>query len=211
MGGRERWEGRKPEGRGSILRRPDGAAWYPGIGFENGYAWSGSGVQAPYFGAFAESYDLGQVNVECGAFWLTQIGSFLDETADLYIWSGGITAEPGEVLWMLPEHLFEPPAVWPNLSQHNVEVGYWIDGEFTIGLRPNHSTTAVIFVAVDLDTNSHPWTCVAPGIGYPEGWQHPGIVWLEPQVSMGIGVGVYVTCWSPVQSSTWGAVKGLFE
>ena len=50
--------------------------------FENGYAWSGSGVQPPYFGAFAESYDLGQVNVLCAAFWLTQTGNFVDDTAD---------------------------------------------------------------------------------------------------------------------------------
>ena len=30
---------------------------------------------------------------------------------------------------MLSECLFEPPAVWPNLSQHNVEIGNWIRGE----------------------------------------------------------------------------------
>jgi hypothetical protein len=22
-----------------------------------------------------------------------------------------------------------------------------------------------------------PWTCIAPGVGYPTGWQHPAIVW----------------------------------
>ncbi len=177
--------------------------------FENAYAWSGAGVQPPYYGAFAESYDLGPVNVVCAAFWLTQIGNFVAETADLYIWSGGVTAEPGNVLWMLPEYLLESPAVWPDLSQQNVEIDYSIDGAFTIGLRPNHGLTAVVFVGVDLNTGGRPWTCVAPGIGYPEGWQHPGIVWQAPQLS--VGSGVYVTGFSPIESSTWGAVKALFD
>ena len=177
--------------------------------FETAVAWSGAAVQPPYFGAFAESYDLGQVNIECGAFWLTQTGGFVDDTADIYIWSGGITGEPGGVLWMLSDHLFAPPAVWPNLSQHNVEIGHCIDGEFTIGLRPNHGAAAIIFTGMDRDTDSNPWTCIAPGIGYPEGWQHPSVVFGHPQVTMGIGV--HATGFTRVQSSTWGAVKALFD
>lgn len=41
--------------------------------FENGSSWSAGGIQPPYYGAFAEGFDLGAGYVECGARFLTQV------------------------------------------------------------------------------------------------------------------------------------------
>jgi len=144
--------------------------------FENGYCWHFGGIAPPHYGAFAEAYDLGDVYIECGIFWLTQSGYCSDGiTSDIYIWEGGILYEPGAVLWALPDYLFGVPAMWPDVSQHGVAitevVGFDVTGEFTVGYRADlESMNCAFFVAADEDNNNgHPWTCVAPGIGYPSG------------------------------------------
>ena len=75
-------------------------------------------------------------------------------------------------------------------------------------------------VRPDLDgAGGHPWTCVAPGLQWPSGWQDPSIVY-EPTRSMGIGVyfgrdpaGVeeLPEVQQLPQSPTWGTVKELFR
>lgn len=47
------------------------------------------------------------------------------------------------------------------------------------------------------------------GIGWPEGWQHPEIVWGAPIGSMGIGAHFTPGDPVPVRTSTWGEVKRL--
>ena len=69
--------------------------------FENGY--SISHLVPPYYGCFAESFDLGYGLLEAAHFWFTQIGYYNDEPMDVYVWEGGVSGEPGEVLYMLPE------------------------------------------------------------------------------------------------------------
>ena len=55
----------------------------------------------------------------------------------------------------------------------------------------------------------HPWTNIAPGIGYPSGWQNPNVVWPNCR-SLGIGATITEEP-SPVESVTWGAIKTLFQ
>jgi hypothetical protein len=54
----------------------------------------------------------------------------------------------------------------------------------------------------------HPWTCIAPGIGYPSGWQDPSVVWGETQ-SMGCSVNFEQS--TPIEPATWAVVKALFR
>ncbi len=178
--------------------------------FENGYCWTST--QEPYGGAFGEAFDIGPVNVECAAYWLTQTGNYYIQRTDLYIWAGGISGEPGEVLYVATNHLFDPPpAIWPEISQHDVEIVEYInEAEFTVGLWADLGVEPCSwYIAVDEDgPEGHPWTNVAPGVGYPTGWQHPAVIW---GVTSSLGIGFYWGPFSPIESETWGRVKRLFR
>jgi hypothetical protein len=180
--------------------------------FENGYAWDYMGDQPPYYGAFGEGYDLGPGIVACGAYWLSTIpGQWQGQTSDCYIWEGGVGATPGTVLGVVPDIVFDNILLWPEVGQNDIELNISVDGEFTVGCWGDWWGRDMngYFWAADLNgVQGHPWTCVAPGIGYPTGWNDPSIVW-GPTRSMGCGV--YFEQGTPVESPTWGAVKALFR
>ncbi len=54
-----------------------------------------------------------------------------------------------------------------------------------------------------------PFTCIAPGIGYPTGWQDVDTVF-GPTRAVGIGTWVREPP-TPVQEKSWGAVKALYR
>ncbi len=191
---------------------PGTAFFHHNEGFEAAFCWGYGGIQPPYYGAFGEAFDLGAVTIECLSLWLTQIGDYLPGTLlDAYIWEGGVTSEPGGVLMV--ETGVDPggPAFWPEISEHDVIMGSPVVGEFTVGYWADFSgISCKWFVASDLDGPlGHPWTNIAPGGSHPEGWQNPGIVWGDMS-SIGLG-GYYTEGGTPVESTTWGALKGLFE
>ena len=162
--------------------------------FENGYAWQYDGVVPPYYGCFGEAYDLGAVTVHCGAYWLTQIGYFTGQRADCYVWEGGVTRPPGAVVGVVTGVLFSGIAYWPSISQHDVDLNIDVTGEFTVGYWGNWPGSGPCgwYVAADLDgEQGHPWTNIAPGIGYPTGWQDPSIVWgYTPALGIGVWAGL---------------------
>jgi hypothetical protein len=179
--------------------------------FENGYCWEGGGILPPYYGAWGEGYDLGAVTIECGVFWFTS-GSYGDPaTIDLYVWDGGVHGPPASVLHMVAGVVIPSLPFWPTIGRIDLELGTCVNGAFTVGYwEDNSSQMCVIYCAADENgSGGHPWTCIAPGIGYPTGWQHPNVV--HPNcVSMGIGVTVTNTP-SPAESETWGAIKSMFR
>jgi hypothetical protein len=160
--------------------------------FENGYCWQWGGVDVPYYGAFGEGYRLGPGRVFCGAYWLTQIGYFYGQTADLYVWEGGVTMSPGAVVGVVTGHVFSGIAFWPSISQHDADLNIDVTtGEFTVGYWGNwpQSGPCAWYVAADLDGDEgHPWTNIAPGIGYPTGWNDVSSVW---GYTPSIGIGAY--------------------
>ena len=180
--------------------------------FENGFCWSYGGYVPPYYGAFGESFDLGAGQVECGAFWFTQVGYYTGEPMDVYVWEGGVSGPPGTVLWMVGETQVPGDiAFWPDISQHDVPVELAVDGEFTVGFWVDFSSQVCQwYVAADVNgPGGYPWVCIAPGIGYPTGWQNPEIVW-GPVQSLGFGV-YFEGGASPTRQRTWGSIKALFE
>ena len=179
-------------------------------GFENAFCWSFDGILPPYFGSFAEGYDLGSGTVSCGAYWLTCISYYYFNPADIYVWQGGVSGPPSAVLALVPDVSFENFWQWPQCGQNDVEIDACVLGEFAIGLWVDFSVEVCnYYVAADLDgPEGHPWTCIAPGQEWPSGWQDPSIVW-GPVTSMGIGV-YFDEGASPVQSATWGGIKALF-
>ncbi len=179
--------------------------------WENGYCWQYGGIVPPYYGAFGEGYDTGYTKVECGSYFLTQVGGYYGQTADLYVWAGGVSTAPGDVICVVTGYVFDDIAYWPSISQHDVPLGCCVEGEITVGYWGNWPEDACgYFCAADLDGfGGHPWTCIAPGIGYPTGWQDPSVVW-GPTMAMGLGVYMSNDP-SPVETATWSSIKALFE
>ena len=180
--------------------------------FENGACWQFAGIVSPYYGAFGETFDLGDVYVECMAIWVSQIGNWTDQSMDLFVWEGGVSDEPGPVMAMFGDrHMYNVP-YWPTAGQNDFEVCITCSGEFTVGYWGHFADCDCGWytVADFNDSPGHAWTCVAPGIGYPSGWQHPRIIWSDPFNSLGFGVYIQDTP-SPREAPTWGSIKELFD
>ncbi len=103
------------------------------------------------------------------------------------------------------------PAIWPSFTLADINttdetvagnffVGYW--GEWP-------GAIAGWFIGADLDGfGGMPRTNIAPGIGYPTGWNDVSIIWGPTQA---IGLGAYVlTGPVPVANKTWGQIKNLY-
>ena len=179
--------------------------------FENAYAWQYGGVMAPYYGAFAEGYDVGDERVVwCVALWLTQVGYYTNQTCDVYVWESD-GSNPTNVLGVVTGVLPSGIAYWPSISQHDVDVNVYCPGAFFVGYWGTWlNSYAPWYCAADLDGfGGLPRTNIAPGIGYPTGWQDPSIIWGTTQ-SMGLG-GYFGERGSPAQPETWGSIKALFE
>jgi len=179
--------------------------------FENGYCWGYGGLVPPYYGALAEGFDLGAVTVECGNFWFTGIGYMYPDPTDIYVWDGGVDGPPSGVLCMVPGVIGVNVGYWPDCNENNIEIGCCVSGDFAVGYwQPLWAGVCPFYCCADENgPGGHPWTCIAPGIGYPSGWQNPDVVWPDC-VSLGIGATI-IEGPSPAESRTWGAVKALFD
>lgn len=97
---------------------------------------------------------------------------------------------------------------WPSCAE--IEIGCCVSSDFAIGYWVNLEGYCVYYCCADESgSGGYPWTCIAPGIGYPSGWQHPNVV-LPDCVSMGIGVTATEDP-SPVENDTWGEIKSLYR
>jgi len=156
--------------------------------YEGGYAWQYAGIVPPYYGAFAEGF--GHIGTICGVqLALTQVGDYSDYPIDVYVWASD-GSNPDYVLSVTTGIHVGPPAVWPSISLHDIAitdtgvsgcdcfVGFW--GNWPGAFAP-------WYLGADLDgPDGLPRTNIAPGIGYPSGWQHPSVVW-GPTAALGIG------------------------
>jgi hypothetical protein len=180
--------------------------------FENGYAWQYGGSVPPYYGAFGEGYDLGYGVVRCGSFWVSGLQPPpVGALADCYIWLGGIETDPGEVLAVVTGVEFMNVPCWPGVGRNDIEIGVGVPGAFTVGYWGDwQSAYGTFFCAADENgPGGHPWTCIAPGQGYPSGWQDPAIVWPDAKA---LGCGVYFESHpTAAESPTWGAIKAMFR
>lgn len=178
--------------------------------FENGFCWGYGGVSPPYYGAFGESFDLGSGFIECGAFWFTIAGMYWPCQMDVYVWEGGITGPPGNVLSLSHGHVPENVPFWPAIGQNDFAIELDVTAEFTIGFWADYSLAICpYFIAADIDgLGGYPWVNIQPGVGYPTGWQHPSVIWGTTQ-SMGIGA-YFRSPPTPIASETWGRMKALF-
>ncbi|MCB9465604.1 MAG: hypothetical protein H6682_18085 [Candidatus Eisenbacteria bacterium] len=167
-------------GCGDLMMNGDGT-------YENGYTWQYGGVVPPYFGAFAECYPA--VAPVCAVVLdLTQTGTQFGHLMDVYVWDDD-NESPGAVSCVITNVDPGPVAFWPSLSRHVIEVpncgagsrvwvGYW--GTWVDEING-------WWIGADLDGyGGCPRSNIAPGIGYPTGWQNVSVVW-GPTQSIGIG------------------------
>jgi hypothetical protein len=177
--------------------------------------------QEPPYGALGEAFDLGAGTIQSGVFWLASI-NYNFVLADMYVWDGGISCEPGGVLAMVPGIEFEFTTQWPHewwgICDYPLDLQ--VEGEFTIGLRAyNWPNQYPVCPADTTGLAGRPWICIPPGHPWPEGWQDPSIIGRTVR-SLGFGVcfssetsGVEDTYDSEPggNTSSWGLVKSLFR
>lgn len=179
---------------------------------ESGIQWRGIGVQEDYVGAFGQGFSLGPGVLHCMSIWLSQEGFYNDALSDVYVWSGGVDQEPGEVLFLLPDLVFANVPNWPEVGENRVEVELSVSGEFTVGCWGQWpgETPGRYYWATDADGPFGPaWTLIGFDQGFPVGWHHPRIVWGDTIVhNMAMGV-TFDSSPVPTKPTTWGRIKAL--
>jgi hypothetical protein len=189
--------------------------------YENGYTWHLQGEQPPYYGAFAECFTASSGWEVCAAvFDLTVVYDDGHYLLDAYVWADD-QGMPGNVLAVVTGFDPNPIALWPNVSRYTVDISTPVDGPFWVGEWgdwPNGGNSARWFIAADEEGSDFgcPFTNIAPGIGYPSGWQHCSVVWRNAQ-ALGIGHhGHRQSAEVPAQPgrgeiASWGMVKSLYR
>jgi hypothetical protein len=194
-----------PDSECALAQQDDGT-------FENGYAWAYAGVAEPDYGSWAECYDnafVCTVNL-----FLTDVGYYMGQSCDVYVWedAGG---NPGNVLFVLNGFVPGQPAFWPDISEHVADVNFCANGPHFVGFWPNWPGQLLgWFIASDENGLGMgcPRTKIAPGIGYPTGWQHPNVVsTFGACLDLGIRE-TYLTSCEPTatEETTWGKIKALY-
>ncbi len=178
--------------------------------YEMWFCWNFGQSMSPYYGAWAEAFDLGPGTIECGTYWFSQAGLFVQHYMDVYVWEAGVSRPPGNVLYVRSV-LISRVDGWPMVTEIDEEIGCEVAGEFTLGYWADFSNEVCgWFTLFDCDSpDGHPWTCVAPGLGLPTGWNNPEIVGTCCN-SLGIGVH-FAAIPSDATGSTWGEIKSLYR
>jgi hypothetical protein len=191
---------------GTVMINSDGS-------YENGYCWQYAGCVAPYYGAFAECYFYTDPAVCANVFHLTQTGGQDGYLLTSYVWknAGGV---PGPVCDTAGPLAPGAIAFWPSISEHTVDMNDCCPGdEFWVGYWGGWPGLACgWFCGADLDGfGGCPFTNIAPGIGFPTGWNNVSVAW-GPTQAMGIGCEVN-PCVPPVptEETTWGQIKAVFN
>ena len=207
-------------GEPALLIRGDGT-------YENAIAWQFESSAAPDYGAFAVPFPEALVS------WISAV--VLDLTgappigsapagpainrlgiADVFVWDD-TDGVPGAVLWTETGVSLELDVTWPSFVRVVVPVdpvvrcdaitgdaawaGFW-------GNWPGEP--AATFVGTDLNGfGPAGMTRIAPGLGFPSGWQDVSIAW-GGVTALGIGILAEPCGPEPVLRSSWGAIKRLY-
>ena len=155
--------------------------------YESALSWEFVGVQTPDYGAFAERYE-GFQDV-CGVVLDLTTTTGGTGIMDVYVWSdaGG---RPGTVRAVVSGYDPGTVATWPAVSRHVVPLSVDCAGEpIWVGFWGDWAGAPAPFaIAADVDgPPGDPQTNIAPGIGFPQGWDDVSTVW-GPTASLGIGV-----------------------
>lgn len=204
----ERWPGVGPsmarEECGTLLLNADAS-------YENAIAWQYGGVAPPDYGSFAECYQ-GAHGVCAVVIDNTQVGFWAGRATSVFVWSD-LGGSPGTVQCMQSQ-ILPVPGYWPNVTRNTVTLSSvcCVSESWWVGFRGEWpGDTCDYFVGADLDgPGGCAMTNIAPGIGFPTGWQNVSVAW-GPTAALGIGVEVVACAPVPMAPRTWGAVKSLYS
>jgi hypothetical protein len=135
---------------------------------------------------------------------------------DVYTWEDDGAPppdnNPGNILNVQVGVSPGPIAMWPEISAHKVNWAFPITLPIFVGFWGNWPmANPGWFIASDeTGPGGSPRTKIAPGIGYPTGWNHTNIV---PTFSACKSLGICFW-WSdkvtPAKETTWGKIKALY-
>jgi hypothetical protein len=192
--------------------------------FEDAFCFQFGGVAPPYCGAFAEAYaNRSEIHViDDVVLWVTQVGAWGGQPFDLYVWEGGVSGPPGLVLHHASGRTLDNVPMWPMVAENHLHLGLrQPQGDFAVGYWADFSQSACTwYVAADRTGDAgNPWVDIAPGLGYPTGWQSPELLWPPPVRSLGIGMTVILVDTGVAEPdpegtvllSTWRKIKALYR
>lgn len=189
---------------GELLMNADGS-------YESAYAWAYGGIAPPAFGSFAECYQ-GEAAI-CAIVIDATAGLFQSgNTSSLLVWddAGG---EPGNVLVNIVK-LLPVGAYWPSVERFRVELPEpcCVSDRWWVGQRGDWPEQAAeYFIGADIDgPGGCPRTNIAPGLGFPTGWQNVSVVFGET-AAMGLGAEIVPCAPVAARTRTWGAIKELYR
>ncbi len=203
-------------GTGVLVDGSDGGCgnlvFYSDLSYENGYSWSYGGVVAPDYGVFAECIP-GPGKICSVVADLTRIND-LGFKVDIFVYEddGGL---PGATVATFLDNDPGPVAFWPSVSRHSFPIDTeCLSDPFYVAVGWSEGSTGVdeLFIAADEDGPGGGCTLtkVAPGIGFPTGWNNVSVAW-GPTAAIGVGAEVLACDPTPVIESGWGQIKALYK
>jgi hypothetical protein len=191
-----------PDGDSEVFCHHDGS-------LEGGFCWQYDGVVPPDYGAWAECYE-GAPWISEVHFYFTQTGYYVGQAMDVYIWEDDGFGLPGAVSGAQIGVLPGPIDFWPTITLVEIDFPLEAPESHWIGFWGNWPGEICGWFLV-ADQDGFPGcsaTKIAPGIGYPTGWQDPNIVF-DQITSLGI---CKCAAEGPTASSqtTWGRIKSLY-
>jgi hypothetical protein len=191
----------------------------------DGIAWQYGGVEPPYYGAMA-NYFPGVNRVSGIRLYMTRNGAmaYTALPLDIYVWATDASGCPTAVMGVTSGVTFAMPAAWPEVSCVDVAINQVsVNGRCAVGYWPPWpGGAAQWYIAADDCDSGTGLTNVAPGIGYPSGWQGVSVMpWCVP-TGTGTPCGgrdgcIGIGMWTPdssgvaVETSSWGSIKNLFR
>jgi hypothetical protein len=177
---------------------------------EGGVCWQYGGIAPPDYGAWAECYQ-GNEWISEVHFYFTQTGYYVGQTMDVYIWQDDGFGLPGDVAAAQFGVSPGPIGMWPEITVVVLDFPYHVPEWHWIGFWGEwFDQQCGWFLMADEDGFSGcPATKIAPGIGYPTGWQHTSVV---PTFAMIQSLGICKCAMegpTPTSQTTWGRIKSL--
>ncbi|MFN8549218.1 MAG: hypothetical protein U0527_14905 [Candidatus Eisenbacteria bacterium] len=191
---------------GELLLHGDGS-------WETAYGWPYWYSPPPDYGAFAECYS-GEGELCALVLWGTDSGVQDPNGFDAFVWSDGDNGEPGTVICSALGLEAGGVPTFPMFKEIDVPLGgCCVSGSWWVGFRGAWGgPTPGFYIGGDYDGPGQgcPMTKIAPGLGYPEGWQSVTVLAGEPTKSLAIGAMIRSCAPVPMAPTTWGRVKSLY-
>ena len=192
---------------GELLLHGDGT-------WESAEGWAYYESPPPDYGAFAECYS-GEGELCTLVLWGTQVGVSDPTGYDAFVWDDSGNGEPGNVICSALGLDAGTMPVSPTFKRIEAPLsGCCVSGSWWVGFRGAWlGPTPGFYIGVDYDGPVHscPMTKIAPGLGYPEGWQNVSVIHGVDAKALAIGALIRPCAPVAAEPASWGKVKSLYR